>query len=200
MSNIFKRKKLFEVVCLLILLPLIITSCNNNDNGEEETSGAEETEVTRESILTEDLTYSNHYSADIDLDIFWEFNEEEDELHMMLESPGSGWLSIGFDASDRMNEAKIIIAGFDEDNNFQLEEHIGTSATSHEPIEETYITESTGEREEESSIAEFIIPLDEDSRYNIEQGEAQEVIIAFHSSSDGFMQRHSQRDSVEIEF
>jgi hypothetical protein len=119
---------------------------------------------------------------------------------MMLESPGSGWLSIGFDATNRMNEAKIIIAGFDEDNNFQLEEHIGTSATSHQLIEETYITESTGVREEDSSIAEFIIPLGGDSRYNIEAGEAHEVIIAFHSNSDSFMQRHSQRATVEIEF
>ncbi len=200
MSTIFKSKKLFGLVCVLILLPLIITGCDN-DNGEE--NGEEQaglSEVTRESLLTEDLTYSNNYAADIDLDIFWEFNQDTDELHMMLESPGSGWLSIGFDATNRMNEAKIIIAGFNEDNNFQLEEHIGTSATSHEPITETYITESTGQREEDSSIAEFIIPLGEDSRYNIEQGEVHEVIIAFHSSSDGFMQRHSQRDSVEIEF
>ena len=196
MSIIFKRKKLFGVVCVLILVPLIITGCNNNNDNEV---AEEETEVIQESLLTEDLIYSNIYSSDIDLDVFWEFNENSDELHMMLESPGSGWLSVGFDATTRMNDAKIIIAGFDDDN-FQLEEHIGTSPTSHELIEETYITESIGEREADSSIAEFIIPLGGDSRYDIEPGETHEIIIAFHSDTDNFMQRHTQRAIVEIEF
>ncbi len=198
MSEIFKRKKLLGLVCVLILVPLIIAGCNNNDNNEE--VAEEEAEVAQESLLTDDLTYTNFYSADIGLDVYWEFNEDEDQLHMMLESPGSGWLSVGFEATTRMNDAKIIIAGFDGNDNFQLEEHIGTSPTSHEQIDETYITESTGEREEDSSIAEFIIPLNGDSRYDIEPGESQEVIIAFHSDDDNFMQRHTQRATVEIDF
>ncbi|MBF8435862.1 hypothetical protein I0Q91_02110 [Halanaerobiaceae bacterium Z-7014] len=199
MSKIFKRKKLFGLVCVLILVPLIIAGCNNNDANNDDVAD-EEAEVAQESLLTDDLTYTNLYSSDIGLDIYWEFNEDEDALHMMLESPGSGWLSVGFDATTRMNEAKIIIAGFDGDDNFQLEEHIGTSPTSHEQIDEIYITESTGEREEDSSIAEFIIPLDGDSRYAIEPGETYEVIVAFHSDDDSFMQRHTQRASVEIDF
>lgn len=199
MSTIIQSKKLLGLICILILVPLIIAGCNNNDENNDEVV-EEEGEVAQESLLTDDLTYTNLYSSDIDLDIYWEFNEEEDELYMRLESPGSGWLSVGFDATNRMDDAKIIIAGFDDDNSFQLEEHIGISSTSHEPIDETYITESTGEREEDSSIAEFIIPLGGDSRYDIEPGQVYEVIIAFHSDTDSFMQRHSQRAAVEIEF
>lgn len=199
MSTIIQSKKLLGLICILILVPLIIAGCNNNDENNAEVV-EEEGEVAQESLLTDDLTYTNLYSSDIDLDVYWEFNEEEDELYMRLESPGSGWLSVGFDATNRMDDAKIIIAGFDDDNSFQLEEHIGISSTSHEPIDETYITESTGEREEDSSIAEFIIPLGGDSRYDIEPGQVYEVIIAFHSDTDSFMQRHSQRAAVEIEF
>ena len=197
MSEIFKRKKLLGLVCVLILVPLIIAGCNNNDNNEE--VAEEEVEVAQESILTDDLTYTNLYSAGIDLDIYWEFNDEEDALHMMLEGPVTGWLAVGFDATTRMNDAKIIISGFDGDD-FLLEEHIGTSATSHEQIDETYITEGTGERNDDSTISEFIIPLDEDSRYAIEEGETQEVIIGFHDDDDNFMQRHTQRATVEIDF
>lgn len=199
MSTIIQSKKLLGLICILILVPLIIAGCNNNDENNAEVV-EEEGEVAQESLLTDDLTYTNLYSSDIDLDVYWEFNEEEDELYMRLESPGSGWLSVGFDPTNRMDDAKIIIAGFDDDNSFQLEEHIGISSTSHEPIDETYITESTGEREEDSSIAEFIIPLGGDSRYDIEPGQVYEVIIAFHSDTDSFMQRHSQRAAVEIEF
>ncbi len=57
MSEIFKRKKLLGLVCVLILVPLIIAGCNNNDNNEE--VAEEEAEVAQESLLTDDLTYTN---------------------------------------------------------------------------------------------------------------------------------------------
>ncbi|MGM0421296.1 MAG: DOMON domain-containing protein [Bacillota bacterium] len=192
-----RQKKVFWLSLSVILISILIVGCNNEENVE---IVDEEEDISQESLLNEEMVYSNRISTDIDMDIFWEFNDDEDELYMMLKSPGSGWLSVGFDPSNRMADAKMIMSSFGEDGDFQLEEHLGTGPTSHEAIDETYITESTGIREEESSIAEFMIPLGENSRYDLEPGSTHEVIVAFHSENDSFFQIHSQRASLDIEF
>ena len=137
--------------------------------------------------------------TELGIDIYWEFSEEQ-ELYMMLKAPVSGWISIGFEPSRRMKDAKIVIIGF-ENEEIILEEHYGNTQISHRKIEEKYITQFYGERTEEYSLAEFVIPLDTESRYNrLQPGSIIKAIIAYHSDSDNFMRRHSQRDTIEIQF
>jgi hypothetical protein len=99
-----------------------------------------------------------------------------------------------------MKDAKIVIIGF-ENEEVILEEHYGNTQISHRKIEEKYITQFYGERTEEYSLAEFVIPLDNESRYyRLQPGNVIKTIIAYHSDSDNFLRRHSQRDSMEINF
>jgi hypothetical protein len=149
--------------------------------------------------MIEELTYTNYLETELGIDIYWEFSENQ-ELYMMLKAPVSGWISIGFEPSRRMKDAKIVIIGF-EGEEVVLEEHYGNTQISHRKIEEKYITEFYGERTEEYSMAEFVIPLDNESRYyRLQPDSVIDTIIAYHSSSDSFMRRHSQRDTIEINF
>ncbi|SDM44349.1 DOMON domain-containing protein [Halarsenatibacter silvermanii] len=189
------------VLAILLMAAVIVTGCNDGSNNNEEADPAEEPEeIARESLMREDLVYENNYLSEIDMEVFWQFNEENETLNMRLESPSAGWIAIGFEPSTRMEDAQIIIGGFAENEDPAVEEHIGTAPTSHEQIETAYIEEYSGERQEEHTIIEFVVPLDEDSRYDLTAGEEYEIILAYHDESDNFLQRHSQRTSTEIEF
>lgn len=193
-------RKTAMVLVILLMAAVIVTGCDANNNNNEEAEPAEEAEETaQESIMREDLVYENSFMSGIDMEVFWEFDEEQESLNMRLESPVAGWLAVGFEPSTRMADALIIIGGFDE-GEFTVEEHFGTGATSHEQIEEVYIEEYAGERQDEYTTIEFVIPLGEDSRYDLTAGEEYEVILAYHDESDNFLQRHSQRTSEDIEF
>jgi len=152
-----------------------------------------------ESNLVKDLIYTNYMETELGMDIYWEFSEN-DELYIAVKAPVSGWISIGFEPSRIMKDAKIIIVGLDEDEVI-LEEHYGNSMISHRKIEEKYIENYYGERTEEYSMAEIKIPLNEESRYNtIKPNSKIKTIIAYHSDSDNFARKHSQRDTIEIQF
>src|SRR6056297_2548707 len=96
-----------------------------------------------ESNLVEDLIYTNYMETDLGMDIYWEFSENN-ELYIAIKAPVSGWISIGFEPSRIMKDAKIIIVGLDEDEVI-LEEHYGNSMISHRKIEEKYIENYYGE-------------------------------------------------------
>ncbi len=185
MEKLF-TKKIFLAILIFSFSILIIAS----DNPIQKESYFS-------SFLVQDLEYHNRYISNIGLEIYWEFSEN-DSLYMVLKAPVTGWISIGFDATRRMANAKIIIAGF-ESEKVILEEHIGTSQISHRKINEKYITNFKGERTSSNSFVEFEIPL-KDSRYNIKKGEKINVIIGFHNSSDSFTRRHTQRSTVEVIF
>ncbi len=189
-----KKKKIFCVMFILLLVMIVLVGCEEAEND----IGLVDGDVSLESQLIDDLVYTNQFNSDIEMEIFWEFSQDEEELYMVLKSPASGWLAIGFEPTNRMADAKIIIAGF-ENETFLLEEHYGTAATSHDIIEETYIEKATGERDEDLSRAEFVIPLTGDSRYDLSAGEVYTIILGYHSSSDNFVQRHTQRTTIELE-
>ena len=195
-SNRTPSRKFFILTALLLVFTVMAAGCDaENGNAATEPEEAEN----RASILTEEITYENHYQAGIDMDFFWQFDPEGEELHIRLESPGSGWLAVGFEPSTRMQDAKMVLAGF-QDDVFVLEEHIGTAPTSHEQIEESYIEDYAGEHEEDLTVAEFVLPLTGDTRYELQSGEVYEVIFAYHDEDDNFLLRHSQRTSAEVEF
>ena len=189
-----KLKNVFNFVFILFLVFFLITGCDEAGNE----AGQVDEDVTLESELIEGLVYTNHFVTDIDMEFFWEFSQEENKLNIVLKSPGSGWLAIGFEPTNRMADANIVIAGF-ENENFLLEEHYGTGPTSHDEIDETYIEKSIGERNNEINRIEFVIPLGEDSRYELTKGEKHTIILSYHNSSDNFMQRHNQRTTIELE-
>lgn len=174
-------KRLFIVFIIFIFISLSFS--NNSFN----------------SLLEDGLVYTNYIKTDINMEIFWEFSSNEHELYMVLRSPQTGWISIGFDPTRRMADAKIIIAGLDN-GNFILEEHYGTGQTTHSKINEIYIKRFKGVRNSSYTLVEFVIPLDSSSRYKIFKGNEHTVILGYHDDSDSFIRRHTQRTTINIRF
>ncbi len=187
-------KKTFSLVFISVLMVLLATGCNENKNQSVKI----DRNASLESGMIDGLVYTNHLISDIEMEFFWEFSKEEQELYIILESPGSGWMAVGFDPTNMMADADIIIAGFVNET-FTLEEHYGVAITSHSKIDETYIKISTGERSDDLSRIELVIPLGEDSRYDLRQGEVHTIMLSYHNSSDNFFQRHTQRTKIEVE-
>ncbi len=187
-------KKAFSLVFVTVIMVFLVTGCNESKNESVKI----DRNASLESEMIDGLVYTNHLISDIEMELFWEFSEEEHELYIILESPGSGWLAVGFDPSNMMAGADIIIGGF-ENGTFTIEEHYGTAITSHEKIEETYIINSIGERNDDLSRIELVIPLGGNSRYDLRKGENHTVLLSYHNRSDNFFQRHTQRTKIEVE-
>lgn len=142
--------------------------------------------------------YTNHYETDINMDFYWSFDEEN--IYIGLTSPGSGWLAVGFEPTLRMRDAAIIIAHI-ENEELQIESHIGSAPTAHTEIENSYIINASGTNTSDGNIIEFSIPLN-DNELDIElnENETYTLIFAYHNTEISFSRRHSARTSTEIEF
>lgn len=141
--------------------------------------------------------YQNTHKSSHGIELFWEFGLNE--IYFALKSPCQGWVAIGFEPTNRMNNAKIIIAAFQGDQ-LLLEEHIGSGPVSHRKIEERYIKTYSGSLTQEFLVLEFILPLGDESRYSLKEGEEYTIILGCHGSSSSFSTRHSMRETLTLKF
>ena len=129
--------------------------------------------------------------------VYW-FNDDT-LLYIGLVSPGTGWLSIGFEPERMMLGANIIIAGI-SDGELTIEDHIGTSPTAHALDDVDNIIQAAGSEGEGRSVLEFVIPLDsgdEDDKA-LTPGSEVTIILAYHRSNDSLRSRHSERSTASI--
>jgi len=122
-----------------------------------------------------------------------------DLLYIGLIAPGTGWLSIGFEPERMMQGANIIIAGIDEDG-LVIEDHYGSSPTAHRIDDVDHIIQAAGSESEETSVLEFVIPLDsgDDQDKALEAGSEATIILAYHSSNDRLTMRHTKRSTTTL--
>ncbi len=129
--------------------------------------------------------------------LYW--SNDETVLHVGLVSPGTGWLSAGFAPQRRMLGANIIIAAL-VDGELQIEDHYGSSQTSHRQDEEENIVQSAGSLTETGTVLEFSLLLDsgDDQDAVLEPGTEVIVILAYHASRTDLRAGHTRRSTVEI--
>ena len=116
-----------------------------------------------------------------------------------LVSPGTGWLSIGFDPERQMLGANILIAGIDGDV-VTIEDHYGNSPTSHKKDDTAHVIQVAGSETNAGSVLEFRIPLDSGDSQDKPLAVGSEVIIilAYHDSNDSLTTRHSERSTSSL--
>ena len=116
-----------------------------------------------------------------------------------LVSPGTGWLSIGFDPERQMQGANILIAGIDGDV-VTIEDHYGNSPTSHKKDDVAHIIQAAGSETSAGSVLEFRIPLNSGDGQDKPLAAGSEVIIilAYHNSNDSLTARHSERSTSSL--
>lgn len=132
------------------------------------------------------------------MSVFW--TSDDTTLYIGLVSPGTGWLSIGFDPERQMQGADIIIANI-EDGVLTIEDHYGNAPTSHRKDTNDDVLSAAGSERDGTSFLEFSIPLNSGDEQDkaLEPGTEVVVILAYHSSNDSLRARHSKRSTASIQ-
>ena len=126
-------------------------------------------------------------------------------LHIKLSAPTTGWIAVGFDPSQGMLDANIIIDYVHSDTAY-LRDDYGTGINTHEPDinsgGENNINESAGSEIDGITTLEFTIPLDSgDSRDRpLIIGNTYAVILAYgNDDADDFDSYHQERTATQID-
>jgi len=142
-----------------------------------------------------------HRTAVVGVDVYW-MNDTE-QLHIGLVSPGTGYVSIGFDPEDRMLGADYIIA-FMQEGDLHIRDDYGNQPIAHTQDTTAGGTDdvlaSAGSEWPDETVVEFVIPLDSGDAQDkaLVPGNTYPILIAYHALRDGFNVRHSGRGSGEI--
>jgi len=137
----------------------------------------------------------------VGVQVHW-YNDTE-ELHVGLVSPGKGFVAIGFDPVRRMEGANIIL-GYVKDGKVVTRDDYGVSQTGHAEDTrrggEDNVLLAAGRESDKGTVIEFSIPLDSGDKFDkiLLPGETYGIIVSFHTTSDSFRTRHSQRGWGQI--
>lgn len=148
-----------------------------------------------------DLGEYPHTIAVVDVRVSWA--NDENVLRVGLESPGNGYVAIGFDPENRMEGANFVIGYVHEGDAF-VRDDFGMGPTSHTADTDrggqSNILSSAGAEWADHTVIEFTIPLDSGDEFDkpLRPGETYGIIVSYHDLQDGFETRHSRRGSAEI--
>lgn len=120
-------------------------------------------------------------------------------LAVGLSSPGTGWVSAGFDPVNRMQGANYIIAAVTA-SGLAIEDHFGSGTTSHRRDRREDVLRAAGAIAGGRTVVEFVIPLDSGDPEDrpLVPGETYTVLLAFHRSSTSFTVQHTARTAVRM--
>lgn len=123
---------------------------------------------------------------------------EGSNLDVILSAPTTGWVAVGFDPSNRMQGANIILGKVDNGIP-EVRDDFGSAPTDHTDDDSQDATINGGAEVDGITTIRFSIPLDsEDSNDKpLVEGESYKVILSY-GSNDDFDQKHSTRTSVTI--
>lgn len=135
-------------------------------------------------------------------DFHLEWMVDGSNLNVKVSAPTEGWVAVGFDPSNKMKDADILI-GYVEDGEVVIEDHYGNSPISHRSDERgdgsNDLSNIAGSERNGVTELSFTIPLNSgDSRDRVlVEGESYKVIFASHTK-DKITMKHNRRTSVQI--
>jgi hypothetical protein len=148
-----------------------------------------------------DLGEYPHSIDVVDVHVSWA--NDGSVLRVGLESPGAGYVAVGFDPEVQMEGANLVIGYVHEGDAF-VRDDFGTSANGHTADTdrggENNILSSAGTEWADHTVIEFVIPLDSGDEMDkpLRPGGTYTILVAYHDLQDGFEARHSRRGLGEI--
>ncbi len=149
-----------------------------------------------------DLGEYAHSTVVVDVRVHW--TNDGNVLRVGLESPGTGYVAIGFDPEDRMEGANYII-GYVQEGKVFVRDDVGTSPTEHAADTEhggqDNVLSAGGSEWGDHTVLEFVIPLDSGDEQDkaLRPGSTVDILVAYHDMQDSFSVRHGRRGSGQIE-
>jgi len=114
-------------------------------------------------------------------------------LYCALQSPGLGWLAVGF-GSDGMNGSDMVIAFVDGKGNWVVEEDEGKSFFRHSKYPASKVVAAKAGLAGGKTVMEFCLPLMLSNGQEITPGKPLPYILAYHQSKTAFS-KHSKKSS-----
>ena len=147
------------------------------------------------------------YSQITDDNLSFDFQWQVDggNLNVQIAAPSTGWISVGFDPSNKMADANILI-GYVADGKAFLRDDFGVGQVKHGPDTGQGGTENfsnlEGEETDAVTVLRFTIPLDSGDAYDkkLQKGATYKVIYAYGpNGKDDFGTYHTKsRGSFEV--
>lgn len=183
-------------ILVLLIGVLIVVICVVPVSLAEETEEISYPEI--DGVFDQEEFEKTVFVEGLDMHIAWLVKGEH--LLFSIKSIGKGWIAVGFNPSNMMKDANIII-GDVQGEEIVIEDHFGVSNTGHRKDEVNNILQVNGAEDDNGTVLEFVIPLNsgDDMDQVLIPGNKYKVILAYHMSSESFKIRHSNRTSVEIE-
>jgi len=185
---------------------IIETSVASNFEEAIEPPSSEESRISPDTSYAIDGTIvAGEYAHEITVagvDVYW--SNDNLRLRMGLVSPGTGYVSIGFDPDRQMEGANFIIGSMNE-GELTIRDDVG-----HEPLAhmedtarggEDNIIVAAGNEWPDQTVIEFIIPLDSGDPMDkpLIPGHQYTVLVAYHSLLDSLSNRHTRRGSGQLQ-
>lgn len=126
-----------------------------------------------------------------------------DALAVRLSAPTTGWLAIGFNPTDMMNNANIII-GYVKDGNVELSDDFGSGPTTHMPDDKrggvSNVTVVGGGETGNTTTVEFSIPLNSGDVNDgvINPTADTKIILAYGPDRDSFKMKHQFAKAITV--
>ncbi|MDT8299126.1 MAG: DOMON domain-containing protein [Spirochaetaceae bacterium] len=135
-------------------------------------------------------------------DFHLEWMADGGSLKIVVSAPAEGWVAVGFDPTNKMKDANILI-GYVENGRAVVEDHYANNLFSHRSDLDfggsRDVSEVSGRESAGTTELSFSIPLISGDEYDrpLVVGEKYKVILAYNKR-DRISVKHNERESVEI--
>jgi len=150
----------------------------------------------------EQITFEQYEMVTVDgIELQWRTDDEY--LYVNVSAPTTGWVAVGFDPTNQMADANIIIGYVNDGGEVMIRDDFGTSSTSHASDESLGGTDNTtehyGMEDAGTTMLHFKIPLDSGDMYDkvLVPGNNYNVILAY-GSADNFTGFHTMATGTNI--
>ena len=133
----------------------------------------------------------------------FDWSIDGDQLAVKLTAPTKGWVSVGFNPTDKMKDANIII-GYVKNGKVKIVDDFGSGATLHKDDTKIGGTENVtvvgGSEEGDVTTLEFSIPLNSGDEKDgvIDPNADTTVILAYGPERDSFRMKHEFNATVVV--
>ncbi len=143
----------------------------------------------------------DHEVKDQNISFAWKV--EPDTLAVKLTAKTTGWVAVGFNPTESMKDANIII-GYVKKGEVKIDDDFGNSKTSH--ISDTKmggtsdITVVGGSETDGVTTIEFTMPLDSGDKndHKIDVNGDTKVLLAYGAGRDTFLTKHKYRTALKV--